>query len=221
MVDQFKTQLAQWITEVGTSKLLTIFEPETRSIPGVRIGESRFISGKLKSLTADSFYEFPRVYGRNSTLVGLWMFLAQEHPHEYLITAFGKSKGQTAGRPAQYYGIHVSYGSSAAVGFSQLCLDYLEKHVRAVSNSEIMVIHNHPGNGPAHFLSQLFEMGPLPSNKDRDTMMRFKFYSAVTELAVGGFKNIRFYVVEDGRLREFSIPPVNRIIRAIKTTLSA
>ncbi len=205
---------------MGTSKLLTIFEPETRSIPGVRIGESRFISGKPRSVKHDSFYRFPNTYGRNTTLVGLWMFLAQEHKSEYLITAFGKTKGQTVHRPAQYYGIHISYGSSAAVSFSQLSLDYLEKHMSAVSNSEIMVIHNHPGSSPAHFLSQLLQLGPLPSNRERDTMLRFKYESAVRQLAVVGFKSIRFYLVEEGRLREFCIPPVNRVISYIRSILT-
>ena len=203
--------LKDLLKEVVGSKVLTVFEPEKESIPNVRIGQSRYVSGKLAQLPNDSFIKFSQPYGRNTTLAGIWMFLEKDHKKEYLVTAFGKRKGVGTDRPAQFHGIHISHGFEHSVAFSATCLDYLQKHINMMKNAEVMICHNHPENFMSNLFSQIIEWSPLPSNTDRETMYQFRYGGLVQWLASGHFPNLRFFVVENGGLREIQLPPFERI----------
>jgi hypothetical protein len=210
----------EWIKEIITSKFLTLFEPENRSIPGVRIGQARFVSGELGKCSDDTFIRFPNRYGRNTTLAGIWMFLGRDHGKEYLVTAFGKRRGQGLARPAEFCGLHVSYGTRHEVRFSSSCLDYFQKHIDKISNAEVFVCHNHPRNFVSYLLSQIADWGPLPSNTDRTTTFHFKYESIVRWLVTGNFANVRFFVTEMSRIREIRLPTtqlLSQIIMALKS----
>ncbi|HHT9146497.1 MAG TPA: hypothetical protein ACFYD4_12640 [Candidatus Wunengus sp. YC61] len=200
--------------------LLTEFEPEINFLRGTRTGQSRFISGKLAKSPDDSFIEFPSNYGRHTTLAGIWMFLEKDHRQEYLVTAFGKQKGQGLCRPAQFYGLHISYGAERSVQFSPYWFDYLQKHIERISNAEVLICHNHPKHVIRDIFSQLLDWSPLPSNKDRETLFRFKYEAIVRWYTSGNFQNLRFFLVEEGRLREFQLPPINRLIEIAQTVAS-
>ncbi len=212
----FSSTLKRWLEEIATSKLLTLFEPEKRVLPNVRIGQARHVSIKLAQSSDDSFIAFPNWYGRHTTLAGIWMFLERDHKREYLITAFGQRIGQGLNRPARFSGLHISFGYTGRVNFSSQCIDYLQKHVEAVSNAEALICHNHPRNGFTEILSQLMDWSPLPSNTDRRTMSHFKHDSIVKWLDTGDFHNLRFFLVEHGRLREFILPPATDILNALR-----
>ena len=98
--NDFVSAVGEWIKGIIASGLLTMFEPQTESLSSVRIGQARSLSGNLSRMPDDKFYAFPRVYGRHTTLAGIWMFLKKDHSKEYLVTAFGKRKGQRWDRPA-------------------------------------------------------------------------------------------------------------------------
>ncbi|MCX6141828.1 MAG: hypothetical protein NTZ35_01275 [Ignavibacteriales bacterium] len=203
--------LKDWLMEVVASKVLTLFEPEKKSIPNVNIGQSRYISGKLGKSRDDSFIKFPQRYGRHTTLAGIWMFLKKDHEKEYLVTAFGKRKGAGTDRPAQFDGIHISHGSEHSVRFSATCLSYLQEHTNRIENAEVMICHNHPKNFISNLVSQIIDWSPLPSNTDRETMYQFRYRGLVRWLASGHFPSLRFFVVENGGLREIQLPPFERI----------
>ncbi len=214
--DDLSSILKDWLSEVVTSKILTLFEPERETIPNVRIGQSRFISRKLAKSSDDLFIRFPQCYGRNTTLAGIWMFLEKDHKREYLVTAFGKRKGSGVDRPAQFDGLHISHGVEHEVKFSATCIDYFQKHIVEIDNAEVLVCHNHPRNFVSDLLSQLVDWSPLPSNKDRETMYQFKYRAILNWLASGSFHNIRFFLVENGRLREIQLPSVDRVVNALR-----
>lgn len=209
--NSFPSMWEEWLREVLSSKALTVFEPEKESLRNIRIGQARFVSGKLGKTPHDTFVEFREGYGRHTTLAGIWMFLEKDHPKEYLVTAFGKRKGRGLNRPAQFYGLHISHGSEHQVSLSPLCIDYLQKHVAGIANAEILVCHNHPRNFVADLLSQFIYWSPLPSNADRATMWDFKHRTIVNWPITGSFRNIRFFLVENRALREICLPPVARI----------
>ena len=144
------------------------------------------------------------------------MFLEKDHKKEYLITAFGKRKGRGLDRPACFYGLHISHGAERSVNFSPLCIDYFQKHITEVDNAEILVCHNHPRNFVADLLSQIIDWSPLPSNTDRETMYQFKHKEVIKWLASASFRNIRFFLVENLRLREIQLPPVARIAQFLR-----
>jgi hypothetical protein len=207
--------LNEWLKDVGKSKALTLFEPEIGT-PNYRVGQARFISGKLSKSAHDSFIRFPNRYGRHTTLAGIWMFLEKDHSREYLVTAFGRRKGKGLDRPAQFDGLHVSHGEAHNVKFSPFCIDYFQKHVSGIENAEILICHNHPRNLVSDLLSQIICWSPLPSNTDRETMYQFKCRAITNWLVSGSFKSIRFYLVENRRLREIQLPPVERISQLLK-----
>ncbi len=147
----------------------------------------------------------------NYELGRIWMFLEKDHSREYLVTAFGKRKGRGSDRPAQFEGLHVSHGEEHNVNFSPLCINYFQKHVSEINNAEILICHNHPRNFVSDLLSQIICWSPLPSITDRETMYQFKCRTITNWLVSGSFKSIRFYLVENRRLREIQLPPVERI----------
>jgi hypothetical protein len=208
--------LKDWLTEVTTSKVLTLLEPEIESIPSVRIGQARWISGKLAKSSDDSFIRFTRGYGRHTTLAGIWQFLEKEHRIEYLATAFGKRKGSDIRRPGQFYGIHISHGAEHNVKFSPACIDYFQKHIAGITNAEVLVCHNHPRTFITGLLSQIIDWSPLPSDTDRETTYQFKYRSLIEWLVSGNFRNIRFFLVENGGLREILLPPAGRLVTMLK-----
>lgn len=214
--NDLSSTLKDWLREVVTSKILTLFEPEGKSIPSVRIGQSRFISTKLAKLSDDSFWKFCKCYGRNTTLAGIWMFLEKDHRREYLVTTFGKRRGAERGRSSQFYGLHISYGVEHAVNFSPTCIHYFQKHISEIDNAEVLVCHNHRRNFLTDLLSQLIDWSPLPSNKDRETMYQFKYQGILKWLTSSSFHNIRFFLVENGRLREIQLPPADRVVSTLK-----
>ena len=212
----FSSVWKEWLKEIATSKGLTQFEPEVESISNIRIGQARYILGKLAKSTDDSFIKFPQSYGRKTTLAGIGMFLEKDHQKEYLVTAFGKRKGRGADRPAQFYGVHISHGLKHNVNFSHACIDYLEKHVDEIKNAEVLICHNHPRNFITDLLSQIVDWSPLPSNMDSETMYQFKCRSFVNWLKSGSFSRIRFYLFENGGLREIQLPSINRISQMLE-----
>lgn len=205
-----------WLSELMPSKAITLFEPETVSLPSVRAGQSRFILGRLIKSNDDSFILFPQCYGRNTTIAGIWMFIEKNHRRECLVTAFGKRIG--AG--ARFYGVHISHGARHNVNFSPACIDYFQKHIAEISNAEILVCHNHPRNSITGLLSQIIDWSPVPSNMDRETAYRFKYRAIVNWLATGNFHNIRFFLVEDGRLGEILLPSAERVVKFIRMALN-
>lgn len=219
--NDFSSKWKEWMCQIINSKMLTIFEPEKKFIPDVRIGQARYISTQLMRASDDSFIQFPKNYGRHTTLSGIWMFLEKDHKKEYLITAFGKRKGKSIDRPVQFDSLHVSQGGYDSVQFSQRNLDYLQKHIDRVTNAEVLICHNHPQNILSDLLSTVFDWSPLPSNTDRETTYQFKYNALVRWMALGNFQNMRFYLVEAGRLREISLPPAERIIRILKKMVNS
>ncbi|MCI0393114.1 MAG: hypothetical protein MOB07_30650 [Acidobacteria bacterium] len=208
--------MKSWLEEIATSKLLTLFEPEKEVLPNVRIGQARHIATRIAQSSGNSFIAFPNRYGRHTTLAGIWMFLERDHEREYLITTFGQRSGQGLSRPAQFSGLHIAIGDTGRVNFSPRCIDYLQKHVEAVANAEVLICHNHPRNGVTEILSQLMDWSPLPSNTDRRTMSHLKHASIVKWLDTGDFRNLRFFLVEHGRLREFLLPPATDILNVLR-----
>jgi len=168
--NDLETRIKGFLSEIVTSKALTVFEPETRVVPGVRIGQARYIATKLAISPDDYFVKFPKRYGRHTTLAGVCMFLEKDHKKEFLVTAFGKRRGRSLRGPAQFDGLHVSHGNQHAVKFSERSLHYLKEHVDKVRDAEVLIVHNHPRNFASDLLSRLMDWSPLPSNTDRETM---------------------------------------------------
>jgi hypothetical protein len=206
-----KMRAEELLSELFTSKVLTAFEPQTDVVPGVRVGQARYIATRLARAADDDFIKFPRRYGRHTVVAGICMFLKKDHGREYLVTAFGRRKGRSLRGPTQFDGLHVSHGDRHAVNFSERSLGYLRDHVDKVRDAEVLIFHNHPGNWVSDLLSRLMDWSPLPSNADRETMWQFRYESVLRWLASGRFQHLRFYLVEAGRLREFHMPAVDRI----------
>lgn len=217
----FLSSIEDWLQEVATSKILTIWEPEIKSLNNVYPGKLRYISRLLSQSKDDNFYKFPNKYNLNTTLAGAWSYLSKEHQREYLITVFGQRLGSGLKRPASFEGYHISFGDSSRVNFSPQCIDYFDKHISTVKNADILIFHNHPINFATNILSQIIDWNPLPSNADRTTMLNFKFKSIANWLLSGNLKNVRFLLVEQSRLSEISLPPISLMMNLFKAGIRA
>lgn len=142
----------------------------------------------------------------------MWLFLEKDHMKEYLITAYGKRKGGKRACPAQFTGVHITHGGYDRVQFSRQNRDYLQKYINNVKDAEVIICHNHPQNILSDLLSNIIDWSPLPSNTDRETTYQFQYNALLRWISTGILQNLRFYLVEDGRLREILLPPADRII---------
>jgi hypothetical protein len=203
-----QSNLDSFLSELAKSSLLRLFEPDSQGVRNHLIGQSRYISAKLRVSEDDSFIRFPKPYGRNTTIAGVWMYLEKPHPNEFLVTAFGVRQGTTLSRPARYEGIHISGGSEHNVMFSPKALDYIAKHSR-IKNAEILIFHNHPAN----FLSNIFGKAwvPLPSTADRNVLCKFSEESIADWFRTGNYKNVRFFLIENKCIHEFNLSPIEKI----------
>lgn len=216
-----KKKVFQFLGELLSTKALTLAELEIEELTGIRRGQSRHVAKMISTSKPDSFLKFPNLYGRKTTLAGIWMFLEKDHQIEYLTTAFGKRKSKKDGGPAQYYGLTINHGGNHNVRISESCADYVKKYSTTVKNAEILICHNHPDNLFTNILESLIDWSPLPSNADREIMYHYKSNGIINWLTNGKHGSIKFYLVEKGRLREIIWPSLERIKRILNFNIDA
>ena len=212
-INQIPSLTKDFLKEIVTSKILTGFEPEEESIMNVTIGKARFISGKLMRSADDSFIKCEdSYYNFNTVLVGIYMFLKKDFLKEYLSTVFGKH----IGKKKQVLGLHISCGTEHNVNFSSICFDYFQKHIK-IDKAWVMICHNHPKCFFNNLIYKIIGNSPLPSNIDRKTMLQLKYGDIFQWLFRNKPNDIRFFLVENSRLKEFKLPPFDKIVYLINS----
>ncbi len=144
------------------------------------------------------------------------MYLSKDLSHEYLVTVFGQRRRSGIYRPADFSGFHISFGTYSQVQFSPACISIFQRMISQFSNTEILIFHNHPRNIVTDLLSQILDWDPLPSNTDRNTMSSFKYETIVHWLAAGHAFNVRFFLIENKRLREICLPSLEATLNIFK-----
>jgi hypothetical protein len=147
---------------------------------------------------------------RNSFLFGCFDATADEGI-EHLIIGFGHLRGSTTEIVAMRHEI----GETHRVAVPTELLDDINAHILGRARNEVIVFHNHPPN-PLHVI---FDNEPLASMADRALLLRARYLQPIvafkTLLRHG---NLRFYIGENGYVREFTAPVLTEIL-ALATSL--
>jgi hypothetical protein len=130
---------------------------------------------------------------RNAFLCGCLDFTEGEAV-EHLIVGLGR-KASTTTRVRRV--LH-SVGSARAVALPASFKNDIVGFVRSETRASVVIFHNHP----PHPFRRLLDNSPLASDMDRQLMSAFQLLS----LRLGRHDIFRFYIGENGFVREFNTP---------------
>jgi hypothetical protein len=193
------------VLEMGTASL---FDPNpirfTRDHePGIR---------PVKKIVKDgtAHQEMKRELTRNQFLRGCLAATEKENV-EHLIIGLGDHQG-----PTTYINsvLHV-VGGPSSVSIPANVGGAIQGWMQGEHFSEVIVFHNHPRNA----LNVLFNNIPLASTTDRKTLLAnlLKPEHAIKALMGGG--RVRFFLGENGQVREFNTPNLVEYLRQLFGTV--
>jgi hypothetical protein len=143
-----------------------------------------------------------RPLNRNAFLCGC-LDLTHAQSIEHLIVGFGRKHRSTTKVDRLAY----TTGSAGQVAIPPWVALSIRAHMAADHSNEVVVFHNHPRN-PLHVA---FDNTPIASTPDRNVFTRevLNIISVVRSLMGGG--RARYFLGENGFVREFCTPPIRKI----------
>jgi hypothetical protein len=123
---------------------------------------------------------------------------------EHLIVGYGFKHGTTT----KIEGIHHVVGEEHHVRPTPAVWNAIWKYTHELPRGEVLIFHNHCRN----FLHVLIDNLPLASSTDRHLSEKLKFNPFQLIKTLFGTGEVRFYVGENGFVKEFKLPPFDRII---------
>ncbi len=187
------------VQEILNSFLNSIFDPNPVNFTYQHEKDSRRMLKQFRE-APDRVYEMKPILNRNAFLCGCLDF-TQDSSIEHLIVGLGQKYQNTT--KIQY--IHFVPGVANSVSFSPSAQQVIEAHLKADFKNEILIFHNHPKN----WLNIAFDNLPIASSPDRNALLQIAYLkplNAIKLLLKGG--RIRFYLGENGFVREFLMPNV-------------
>jgi hypothetical protein len=139
----------------------------------------------------------------NAFLFGCLDFTEAE-PLEHLIIGFGTAAASTTRVEALSHTV----GSTDSVPIHRETWEAAEDWLKRTPRGQVILVHNHPRN----FLNRLFDNPPLASGTDR--------YTWVTSFLRFGTA-VRFYLIENGVVRQFRTPMLPRLAGQLQARLRA
>ncbi len=196
------------------NRIIAQFEPIPRSL-SFREEHARAVRNAIDSVGHDGFATFSTPIGRNAFLVGTFDHLEAVEDREELIVGLGKRRGSSDESPTLLYGLWRGIGDRDEVGMTPLLRDTISKQAAALDRSEVIFVHNHPAHDVKSLIRFLFGWTPLASSSDRDTALRMNTMAALKSM-VGLSNHYRFYLVDEGRLARFWLPPLEWFLVALQ-----
>lgn len=202
MSQQFiDTDLAR---EILKNYLVSLFEPNAINFSSVNECEVRRASKAISlanGVTAARFNKGP--VNRNSFL-GACLDATCEEPIEHLIVGYGRKYGNTTKIDL----LHHVVGDNGSVFTTQKMSEAIRGQLTNVSKGEVVIFHNHP----RWFLNGLLDNLPIASSKDRITAagLKFNWFQLIKNYLGNG--DARFYLGENGYVREFRLPPFDQLV---------
>ncbi|MBI5487426.1 MAG: hypothetical protein HY905_08850 [Deltaproteobacteria bacterium] len=164
---------------------------------GVRVVRDACVHG------AGSVVRLRRPLNRNAFLLGCFNVTAGA-PVERVIAGFGWRKGSTTTVAA----VATWTGSAGAVGIPRSFLSDAQGYFLQDRANEVILYHNHPAN----VVNALFDNEPLASGTDRATLVNLHQNPLVLVKTLFGGGRFRFYLGENGYVREFRMPDILRLL---------
>jgi hypothetical protein len=149
-----------------------------------------------------------RPLARNAFLCGC-LDATEQAATEHLIVGFGKRRGATT----CIADIHHELGNATNVHCPATLSSEMKRFLAADLRNEVIVFHNHPSN----LLNILVNNAPLASCRDRDSLLKMRYLeSDVARRALLGHGNIRFFLGENGLVREFRTPVLRDVAERLR-----
>lgn len=205
-VIRFRSLMDSFLRELVDAGLASLFDPN----PVVFKAEHEVGVRRLQRLLnrpTEEVQRLPRFLVRNAFLCGCLDY-TEDEPTEHLIIGYGVAYARTTRVTALQHVI----GQAGSVAVPKHVEQAAQEFVVTQPRAELVVFHNHPPN----WLNAIFENLPIASSSDRRVMLRTKYVQPAMAvkglLCLGG---IRYYVGENGFVREFRVPGILQMLAII------
>ncbi|MEJ1966045.1 MAG: hypothetical protein WDO56_32640 [Gammaproteobacteria bacterium] len=155
------------------------------------------------ALEGEGIARLTRELNRNAFLCGCLDFTEHERV-EHLVVGLGRKAGSTT----KVQNVLHAVGSTGAVALPESFKTAISQFVRSETRASVVMFHNHP----PHPIRRLLDNVPLASDADRRLMLAFQLLS----IRLGRHDIFRFYIGENGFVREFHTPQFMGIWDALK-----
>jgi hypothetical protein len=140
---------------------------------------------------------------RNAFLCGC-LDVADGEPVEHLIVGFGERRGSTT----RVSGIAHAVGTATQVAIPVYLARRIDEWITRAHRTEVLIFHNHPRND----LNALLDNLPLASHPDRSALLHYHLNPLLAVKGALGGSRVRFYVGENGFVRQFHTPNIDALI---------
>lgn len=207
------------LLELAESRILAGFEPK-KPVFLVRRGHVAPVIKALRDAQHNTVVRFKSPKGRDTFLYACLRHLSQIRDREWLIVGLGRRKGGGLERPSAVEGMWIGHGDASSVALTALAQRLVEQQVQVVRNGEVLIIHNHPPHPVKWVISQFFGWTPLASRQDRRTALAA--HAATLRRIADGHAtgHFRFYLVDEGELKEFFLPPLETLLGSPERTVA-
>lgn len=194
-----------FLKEIFYTEISSLFDPEARFNPEHK-RNVRMISNALQK-PLGRIHRLSKPILRNSFLYGCQVF-ARNEPIEHLIVGFGRRRG---GGTDIYSILHIT-GNTTSVPVPLALIQLIQGHAIRDSRHETILFHNHPAN----WLNAILPFLPAASPADRRLVIKQKYFEPFFLLKnIFGHGTMRFYVGEQGRVKEIRLPYLKDVLDVI------
>lgn len=197
--------------EIVKNYLVSLFEPNVVNFSSVNELEVDRVNKAINIANGTTAARFNNGHVNRSSFLAGCLDVTNEEPIEHLIVGYG-IKYRTTTKIAS---LHHVVGDKGAVNTTQRMSDAIRKQLTEVSKGEVLIFHNHP----RWFLNSLLDNLPLASSKDRITATRLKlnWFQLIKNYLGNG--DAKFYVGENGFVREFKLPPFDQLLELCRLAI--
>ncbi|MHB1545714.1 MAG: hypothetical protein ACYCSB_00855 [bacterium] len=195
------------LTNIITSVVPSLFDPNPVDFKAQHENGVKPVKKAICDNPPNQLAIFKKLIIRNAFLCGCLDF-TENLEIEYLIIGYGIKRGNGTDISKVEYAI----GNNNSVKVISETKNRIHKYISQASKNEVIIFHNHPKSWINIFSDNI----PIASMMDRDTLSRNKYLEPVilfkTLLNKG---SIRFYLGENGFVREYKIPNILKIINRL------
>lgn len=211
--DEFLRELfgtsAPVIAELGMSKLLTSLEQPALDGAALRMRYGTKALRWLRKVQPGLIVPAPENCFRNALLGGFEALVADAEC-EHVLVAFGRREGVKT--RVEY--VFIDEGTRSSVVIPPTIIDAMKKAMHG-ENAELLVVHNHPARWERALAAEVLGRDPLPSELDRYTAVNWLWPLAFGRMLGQSSGSVRFYLVENEKIRLFEMPPFALVRQAI------
>ncbi len=123
-----------------------------------------------------------------------------------------------SGTTTRIEGVQHAVGDASSVSVPGHVWRTAQEFILSKPKSELIVFHNHPPS----WINTLFDNLPVASTPDRRLLLQTKYLEPVLALkGLLGLGGVRYYVGENGFVREFHVPGIIQLLELVKLARSS